>query len=85
LAIEGLQQLTRPREASHGYVNDNVDSLEDKSKGEGAAPKTLKVQTVQVYLAAIAELYAAQVSIGINKNTNFRGAVLKKLINGLVR
>jgi hypothetical protein len=59
--------------------------LEDESEGEGAAPKTLKVQTVRVYLAAIAELYAAQVSMGINKNTNFRGATLKKLINGLAR
>jgi hypothetical protein len=61
------------------------DSSEDESKGEGAAPKMLKVQTVRVYLAAIAELYAAQVSMGINKNTNFRGAALKKLMNGLAR
>jgi hypothetical protein len=91
LAVEGPQQPTRPRKAGPSCVDDvdtvmaGPDSLEDESEGEGegAAPKTLKVQTVRVYLAAIAELYAAQVSMGVNKNTNFRGAALKKLMSGL--
>jgi hypothetical protein len=42
------------------------------------------VQTVQVYLAALAELYSVQVSIGLNKHLNFRGAALKRLITGLL-
>jgi hypothetical protein len=38
-----------------------------------------------VYLAAIAELYSAQVSMGVNKQSHFRGAALKRLVNGLAR
>jgi hypothetical protein len=86
LAVEGSQQPTGLSVVmASPDSSEDEDEDEDEGKGEGVAPKTLKVQTVRVYLAAIAELYAAQVSMGINKNTNFRGAALKKLMNGLAR
>jgi hypothetical protein len=45
----------------------------------------LKWKTVNVYNAAIAELYHYQVSIGLNKAPNFRGATHRSLMKGLLR
>jgi hypothetical protein len=63
--------------------NSLEEEEEEEEEGE-TAPKALKVQTVRVYLAALAELYSAQVSMGLNKHPNFRGAALKRLITGLL-
>jgi hypothetical protein len=45
----------------------------------------LKWKTVNVYNAAIAELYHYQVSMGLNKAPNFRGATHRSLMKGLLR
>jgi hypothetical protein len=47
--------------------------------------QTLKVKTVRVYIAAIAEIYHTQVSLGLNKSPNFRGVALKALMKDLSR
>jgi len=61
-------------------------SKEEEEEEEGeTALKALKVQTVRVYLATLAKLYFAQVSIGLNKHLNFRGAALKRLMTSLLR
>ena len=58
--------------------------LEEEEEEEGeTAPKALKVQTIWVYLATLAKLYSTQVSIGLNKHPNFKGAALKRLITSL--
>ena len=45
----------------------------------------LKWKTVNVYNAAIAELYHYQVSMGLNKAPTFRGSTHKSLMKGLLR
>jgi hypothetical protein len=95
VATEGPQLPTRPRKAGPSASGgDTVDAViaspnsleeeEEEEEGE-TAPKALKVQTMRVYLAALAELYSAQVSMVLHKHPNFRGAALKRLITGLSR
>jgi len=45
----------------------------------------LTVKTVQVYIAAIAEIYYTQVSLRLNTHANFRGTALKSLIKDLAQ
>jgi hypothetical protein len=67
-------------------VTEEEEEEEGGEEEEGeTALKALKVQTVRVYLAALAELYSAQVSIGLNKHPNFRRAALKRLMTSLSR
>lgn len=51
--------------------------------GEEDGP--LKWKTVNVYNAAIAELYHYQVSMGLNKAPTFRGSTHRSLMKGLSR
>jgi hypothetical protein len=81
-AVEGSQLPTGPRKAGPSPDSGEDSSEEEEEEGE-TAPKALKVQTVRVYLAALAELYSAQVSMGLNKHPNFRGAALNRLMTGL--
>jgi hypothetical protein len=60
-------------------------SAEDSGPEQAGKEGPLKWQTVNVYNAAIAELYHYQVSMGLNKAPTFRGATHKPLMKGLSR
>jgi hypothetical protein len=59
----------------------DLDSLDDS--GPEKAHEPLKAGTIRVYVAALAELYSTQVSMGLNRNPNFRGIALKGLLKDL--
>jgi hypothetical protein len=59
-------------------------SSDEESESEGDEGP-LKWKTINVYAAAIAELYHFQVSMGLNRHPTFRGATFKSLMKGLIR
>jgi hypothetical protein len=74
--------------ASTGCLDavDIVSSSLDSKDLEGSSGlQFLTVKTVQVYIAAIAEIYYTQVLLGLNTYTNFCGITLKSLIKDLAR
>jgi hypothetical protein len=77
--------------ASTGCLNavDIVSSSSDSKDLEGSSSSSslqfLTVKTVQVYIAAIAEIYYTQVSLRLNTHANFCGIALKSLIKDLAQ
>jgi hypothetical protein len=74
--------------ASAGCLNavDTVSSSSDSEDLEASnSLRFLTVKSVRVYIAAIAEIYHTQVSLGLNTHPNFRGTALKSLIKDLAR
>jgi hypothetical protein len=77
--------------ASAGCLDavDIASSSSDSEDLEGSSSSSglqfLTVKTVQVYIAAIAEIYYTQVLLGLNTHANFRGTALKSLIKDLAR
>lgn len=68
---------------SPGHARDSSDSEVEPSNRSGPTP--LKYETVNVYSAAIAELYHTQVSMGLNRAPSFRGVAFKGLMRDLQR
>jgi hypothetical protein len=66
-------------------VDSEVDSEVEVEAESSSRCTPLKYETVKVYIAAIAELYHAQVSIGSNQAPSFRGAAFKGLMRDLQR
>jgi len=84
-----LSELAAAGARARAGCLDAVDagsSSSDLEDSEGSnSPKSLTAKTVKVYIAAIAEIYYIQVSLGLNKHPNFRSAALKAFIKGLMQ
>ena len=59
------------------------EGLDPDDSGPEKAYEPPKVVTIRVYVAALADLYSTQVSMGLNRNPDFRGMALKGLLKDL--
>jgi hypothetical protein len=75
----GLPRASSVAADVSGAEESELEPLPGKEEGP------LKWKTVNVYNAAIAELYHYQVSIGLNNAPTFRGLTHKALMKGLSR
>ena len=88
LAMEGPRSKRTGAGAGAGCLDavDIASSSSDSKDLEGSnSLQFLTVKTVRVYIAAIAEIYHTQVSLGLNTHANFCGTALKSLMKDLAR
>ena len=74
--LEAEEEEEEEEEAAAGAAG---SSSEEKPRA------SLKYETIQVYLAAVAELYKQQVTRGVNSHPTFRGAAVDGFLSHLQR